>query len=270
MQSARARTFSIIVLSFSVTAIALYLLNNHSSKNKNLSAEDSKIDVKTKFEQAMQLYQRFETDQAMAIYRDLCKNGHKMSCAEIKWNEGDEDTGRAILSKECETGNLAACELLASWEAGLENFAEDERLLRLACPKIAGACASLSHYVGRNGELDEERRLDKIACDAGALAGCFNLAVAAEGAEKFEEAFQEFHRLCTAGLMAACVEAGSTLEYRGEKEKAVSLYRKACEGADITGCRKLLDLDSSTQTRAAIAPMLAKACEARVAEACEL
>ncbi|MBI5477353.1 MAG: SEL1-like repeat protein [Deltaproteobacteria bacterium] len=192
------------------------------------------------------------TAQALAHYRRDCDAAEPRACTGygnmIWYGEGtarDPESGRAMLQRACDGGDLEGCERLGGIYSGGE----------------------------RGTALDRPRgvSLYRRACDGGLAVGCARLASAYRGGAGIEKNLYRARELLTRACPKdpyACWDLGKAWEVGpdGSRDdaRAEGAYREGCEGGDAQCCGALKRMKIETSSAA----LALKACDAGAAPQC--
>jgi TPR repeat protein/secreted trypsin-like serine protease len=222
---------------------------------------------------------------AEQMRRTICAKGEPSACLslarmllEARANEAEVAEGRAILERQCSTGEAAACSAAAThWRRviGLDSEARAKEYRERACSAgYAAECAMLGDQALQRGS-GPEQIAEALAHYERACAGETRFCAEAEELR----ALPRLERDCDAGDQAACVRLGQWLEtgpLPEQRERARAVLGAACDaGADAacgTAARLLADAERDDGERAdpaALERYLARGCAADDWQSCD-
>ena len=188
----------------------------------------------------------------------------------------------------CDGGDPRACELLGDLiESGVGSIPNEERASDVwneACNEGAmGACVKTARWLARAG-ANEDRlgvaaSLLSRACSGGEPSGCRELGIYTVRTARSErdkaKAVAYFELACASDDQAACIHlAWSLWQGRGapiQRNRAQNLLSRACSGGEAMACSyqgAMVREDNPTEPSAYL-PFFQKACEQKVASACQ-
>lgn len=200
----------------------------------------------------------------LAAYRKVCDLAFERGCVatgrlllDEQWGKPDPAQGLALIERACRRGETDGCDelsqLLYTGKGMPQDLPRAARLFRQVCDTAGrpnscfnyGLMAERGRGIGRDAALG--RHYYRIACRAGSLAGCHNLAVDyAEqdlGSDRLMVARGLLRKGCDRGHLTSCTSFGQLIRERQQPSdnyaEAVAALTKACDGKDGLACRIL-------------------------------
>ncbi len=201
---------------------------------------------------------------ALSAYRTACSLGFERGCVdaarlllEPAWGELDPPKALRMFDQACRRGEAEGCERQADFyykgELVPRDFARAAALYQRACDTAnrPNSCFNMGLMAERGRGLASDYnaalRYYRLACRAGSLAGCHNLAVIYAEVSKVPDRLVIARNLlrqgCNRNYLASCTAFGQLIrEFEQPTDnyaEAITALTKACDGRDGLACRVL-------------------------------
>lgn len=201
---------------------------------------------------------------AIRAYRTVCSLGFVRGCVdtarlllEPEWGELDPQKALRMFDQACRRGEAEGCErqadLLYQGDIVPRDFGLAAALYKRACDTAnrpnscfnTGLMAERGRGVAR--DYNAALRYYRLACRAGSLAGCHNLAVFYAEVSKVPDRLTLARNLlrqgCNRNYLTSCTSLGQLIRQFDKPTdnyaEAVAALTKACDGKDGSACRVL-------------------------------
>lgn len=201
---------------------------------------------------------------AQEAYRTACQHDFQRGCVaaarlllDPKWGQQDPLQAIGAFERACRRGEAEGCELQADLynkgEGVSVDLARAARLYKQACDAAnrPNSCFNFGLMAERGRGLAQNEQVGlhyyRLACRAGSLAGCHNLAVnyaeKSKAPDRLVLARNLLKQGCNRNYLASCTTFGQFIrEYEKPADnyaEAVAALTKACNGKDGLACRIL-------------------------------